>query len=363
MARALLVHGPTSRAELSRRLGLSAASLTRLGKPLLDAGIASESEQVLDGSVGRPLRLLDIRQDARFFVGIKLTGTSAQGVLTDLRANCLARGERELPGHGGEQVLGSLEALAVELRVRSGKPVAGIGISIGGQVSGGTLVERAPFLGWRNVPLGELLRERTGLPVLLENDVTALVAAEQWFGVGRVVEDFAVVTLGAGIGYGLAMGGKVVRGRDTGLGLGGHFPIDPTGPWCPAGHRGCSTAMFSIPGICAQVSAALGREVGYAEVFGLAEAGDPAASAVLRSAAHALGRFLAAAANLAMVNTVVLGGEGIELFTRYGGEVRRALSADRDPESGQVRLEVRGGEFDMWARGAAAVAIREFAFA
>lgn len=362
VARAILIHGPSSRGELSRRLKLSAASLTRLSKPLLDAGIVSESDLVLDGSVGRPVRLLDIRQEARFFVGIKITGTMAQGVLTDLRAISRVSASRELPTHEVADVVEVLVELVGELRERSGLQVSGVGISIGGQISGGTAIDRAPFLDWRNVPLGDLLRQRTGLPVLLENDVTALVAAEQWFGVGRSVADFAVVTVGAGVGYGLAIHDRVVRGPDTGLGLGGHFPLDPNGPLCLEGHRGCSTAMLTIPSICAQISTSLQREVTYEEAFGLAAAGNKVAHSVLQAAARALGHFLAAAANLTMVNTVALGGEGIELFEKYGPTVRAALAGDRDPEAGEVRITVLAGEFDQWARGAAAVAIQEYAF-
>ncbi|MFJ6417308.1 ROK family protein [Paeniglutamicibacter sp. NPDC091659] len=363
VARAILIHGPSSRGELSQRLKLSPASLTRLSKPLLDAGIVRESDLILDGSVGRPTRLLDIRQEARFFVGIKITGKMAQGVLTDLRANSLVSGARELPTREVGDVLDTLVDLIEDLCSRAGRQVSGVGISIGGQISGGALIQRAPFLNWRNVPLGDLLSQRTGLPVLVENDVTALVAAEQWFGVGREAADFAVVTIGAGVGYGLAMHRQVVRGRDTGLGLGGHFPLDPNGPMCLEGHRGCSTAMLTIPSICAQISTALQRDVGYGEAFELADAGNKVAHSVLQAAAHALGRFLAAAANLAMVNVVVLGGEGIELFNRFEQSVRTALAADRDPEASEVRIAVLSGEFDQWASGAAAVAIQKYAFA
>ena len=259
-------------------------------------------------------------------------------------------------------MLDTLVDLIGDLCSRAGRQVSGVGISIGGQISGGALIERAPFLNWRNVPLGDLLGQRTGLPVLVENDVTALVAAEQWFGVGREAADFAVVTIGAGVGYGLAMHRQVVRGRDTGLGLGGHFPLDPNGPLCLEGHRGCSTAMLTIPSICAQISTALQRDVGYGEAFELADAGNKVAHSVLQASAHALGRFLAAAANLAMVNVVVLGGEGIELFNRFEQSVRTALAADRDPEASEVRISVLSGEFDQWASGAAAVAIQKYAF-
>ena len=362
LARAVLIHGPLSRGELSERIGLSNASLTRLSKPLLDAGIVDDGDVVSDGSVGRPLRLLDVRKEAQHFVGIKVTGDSVQGVLTDLRANVLAMAVRPLGGTGIDAVVPALVGVVEELRESAPTALTGVGISVGGHVSADNVVRRAPFLGWRDVPLGGLVEARLGLPVVVDNDVTALVAAEQWFGVGRNVASFAVITVGAGVGYGLAVNDHVIRTPDAGLGLGGHLPLDPAGPLCMDGHRGCSTAMLSIPSICTQISTALARTVGYDEALGLAAEGNPVAVAVMEAAGKALGRMIAVAANLAMVGTVVLGGEGIGVYNSMESTVRAALAADRDPEASAVNLVVMSAEFDQWARGAAAVAIQKLAF-
>ncbi len=367
VARAILVHGPVSRADLAQRLGLSPASLTRLGKPLLDARVALEHDLVFDGSVGRPTRLLEIRADAEFFIGIKITGTQVQGVLTDLRATALDSAVLELASHEPAAVIETVAELIEVLRGRENgdthpKVISAVGLSIGGTVTGHSLVGRAPFLGWRQVDLGSLLAELTGLPVSVENDVTALVAAELWFGSGRETPNFAVLTTGAGVGYGIAVHGQVISTPDSGLGLGGHFPLDPQGPPCEAGHRGCSTAMLGMPSICAQVSTVLGRELDYGQVLDLGRAGQPAATAALLAAAAALGRFIAAIANLAMVNTVVLGGEGIELYSLFKDRVHEAIAADRDPEAGQITVNIIDPGFDQWARGAAAVAIQGYAF-
>ena len=136
---------------------------------------------------------------------------------------------------------------------------------------------------------------------------------------GREVADFAVITVGAGVGYGLAIGNHVIRTADTGLGLGWALPAGSQRGRCVAdGHRGCSTAMLSIPSICLQISAALGRPVDYAQALELADSGNQVAVAVLESAAKALGVLISAAANLTMVNTVVLGGEGAGPFHESG---------------------------------------------
>jgi predicted NBD/HSP70 family sugar kinase len=362
LARTVLVRGPVSRGELARELKLSVASLTRLSKPLLDAGLLVEGELVADGTVGRPVRLVDIRSESSHFLGVKVTGSFLQAVVTDLRATIVAQQSLELADTAVATVVDGVKDLALDLGARADVSLAGVGVSLGGQVLANGVVHRAPFLEWQEVPLGRLLAEALSLPVVVDNDVSALAAAEQWFGAGRTAEDFAVITVGAGVGYGLVMRGQVMRTVDTGLGLGGHIPLDPNGPLCMDGHRGCSTAMLSIASLCAQISASLGTAVDYGQALALVQAGNKVAVAVFAAAAQALGRFIALAANLAMAGTVVLGGEGIGLFTVMESTVREALLADRDPEAAPVNIVLASADFTQWARGAAAVAIQAQAF-
>ncbi len=357
LAREVLIHGPISRSDLGRRLGLSPASLTRLSKPLIASGLFIECAE-LQGATGRPTKPLDVNVESRRFVGIKLTGSDALGVATDLRAGVLDRAERPLTGHDVGVVVGVIASLVNELTDTDAPPLAGVGISVGGKVTNQNLITRAPFLDWRNVPLAELVADAVGVPVTVENDVTALTKAEQWFGVVRGTPSFAVVTIGVGVGYGLVVNDQVMATPDTGLGLGGHIPLDANGPLCPYGHRGCSTAMLSIPSMTAQVGLALGREVQYRDVLELAAEGHPVAVTVTDSAGRALGRMLAAVANLAMVDTIVLSGEGVALWNVAGNTARAVLQAERDPEASPVAVHVGDDGFVPWARGAAAVAIQ-----
>jgi predicted NBD/HSP70 family sugar kinase len=153
------------------------------------------------------------------------------GVVTDLRATPLAAAERELPSHPVEEVVRVVADVVAELDAAApGAAMAGLGVSVGGKVESGRVVTRAPFLGWRGVPLADLLEAATSLPTTVENDVTALTTAELWFGPARDVSSFAVVTVGVGVGYGLVVDDRVVVTPDTGLGLGGHLPLDAEGP-------------------------------------------------------------------------------------------------------------------------------------
>jgi predicted NBD/HSP70 family sugar kinase len=355
LAREVIIHGPISRTDLGRRLGLSPASLTRLSKPFLDRGLFIETTEQ-QGATGRPAKPLDIRLDGQRFIGIKLTAESAFGVLTDLRASALSQLERGLPAHDVDSVVSVIATIVDELS--DGAQISGVGISIGGNVADERTVTRAPFLGWRKVPLASQVEAVIGIPVTVENDVTALTTAEQWFGLVRGKPSFAVLTIGAGVGYGLVMHNRVITTQDSGLGLGGHLPLDRNGPMCMEGHRGCSTAMLSIPSICAQLGIALGREVTYDEVLTLSAEGHPLASSITTAAGRSLGRLIATIANVAMVETIVLSGEGIDLWDAIGDVARASLTADRDPDASPVTVHVDTAGFVAWARGAAAVAIQ-----
>nr|WP_307815871.1 ROK family protein [Myceligenerans indicum] len=357
LARRVLIHGPISRADLGRQLDLSPASLTRLSKPFLDRGIFVEGPATRRGA-HRPTRPLDIRVDAARFAGVKITGDGASGVITDLRAGPLAEASRSLPSQEVDDVVAAVAALVAELdRAAPGAPLAGLGVSLGGHVSDDGDVTRAPFLGWRHVALSTALESATGLPTTVENDVTALTIAEQWFGALRDAGSFAVVTVGAGVGYGLVVHDQVVRTPNTGLGLGGHIPLVADGPLCPDGHPGCSTAMLSAPSIVARATERLGRQVTYEEVLRLAAEGHPDMREITNSAGRALGRLLGYVTNLAMVDAVVLAGEGITLWDVAAPAALEQLDADRDPDATPVRIEVDDAGFTAWARGAAAVAV------
>jgi predicted NBD/HSP70 family sugar kinase len=234
---------------------------------------------------------------------------------------------------------------------------AAVGVSVGGLVAPGGVVRRAPFLEWRDVPLGPMVEARLGLQTFVENDLVALTVAEQWFGEGRGRPDFALLTIGAGVGYGLVVRDEVVARPDAGVGFAGHIPLDPEGPVCTEGHPGCASAVLTMPAIRRQVSERLGHEVGYDEALDLAVAGERAAAEVVQRAARSLGTLIVLVANLAMVDVVILTGEGVRLAETAGDAVGGAVRAGRDPQAIPVELIVQRTDFSYWARGAASVGI------
>ena len=355
----VLLNGPISRAEIARRLDLSPGSLTRLSTPLIDSGLLIEVEERAEGRAGRPSRPLDVVVDSQHFIGMKLTGDEVVGVTTDLRANVLASASVSLSSRAPDAVAKVISKLAKELAEHV-PSVTALGVGIGGLVEAHTVVTSAPFLGWANVPLGSMLENLTGIPTVIENDVTAFTELEHWFGAGSGLDRFAVLTLGVGVGYGLVIHDDIVVDSDSGIGLVGHWPLDPFGPLCPSGHRGCARSVLTQEAISGAVSTVLNRQVSYEEALGLAEEGEPAARRVVDDAGRGLGRLLAAIANLTAPERIILGGEGVGLVDVAEEAIQAGIQMDRDPRARKLDLVTTPGDNTEWCRGAAVIAIQRY---
>lgn len=354
----ILVHGAESRARLAQRMGLSPATLTRLVRPLVDAGVLVESDAVRTPGRGRAFVPLDVVPDKYRFIGVKLTDESIYAVATDVRSTILDDITVPLTSLQVPDVVAAVTDVVGRLQAGSDQATTAVGVTVGGKVEAGDVVADSPFLHWRDVPLRSLLSQALGLPVHLDNDVVGLTRAQQWFGHGRGLSSFALLTVGAGVGYGLVINGEMVP---TFVNPVSHFPVDPSGPLCPVGHRGCMTALLASPSIASAVSAAHGRLIAYDEVLEMAEAGDPTAARVVREAARALGRAASAIATLTGVTRIILSGEGVHLVDVAPASVAegRAEYSIDPPVEGE--LIVRPMDFLEWARGAAVIAIqREF---
>ncbi|WP_191282300.1 ROK family protein [Pseudolysinimonas yzui] len=355
----VLINGPISRTEIARKLDLSAGSLTRLSTPLIEAGLLVEGEERAEGRAGRRSRPLDVIPGSRAFIGMKVTGDRVIAARTDFRASIQEVASAPLLARDPDSVVADIARLAERL-TPAGSEMTGLGVGVGGRVDRRGVVQSAPFLEWENVPLAELVAAATGIRSVVDNDLVAFTEFEHWFGAARSADRFAVITLGAGVGYGLMVGGEVVRNDDAGLGLVGHWPLDPFGALCPVGHRGCARSVLTESAVVAAATGALGRDVSYAEVLDLATAEEPAARRIVDDAGRALGRLIAAVANLTMPELVVLGGEGVRLATVAADAVREGIAGDRDSRASEVRLFVTDGDDAEWCRGAAVVAIQDY---
>lgn len=208
----VLTVGPISRSRLAERLGLAPSSVSRMLPRLLEHGYLRETVAAPQGR-GRPQRMLHVNPDKHIVVGIKIGPAQISGVVTDMAANVLTRGEVPIADCAPQTALSAAATLTMDLLAKAPQgagPVLGVGVGVSGHVDPATGICRySALLDWTKVDVAGPLSEATGLMVVVNNDVNTLVVAERWFGQGRDTDSFAVVTVGAGVGCGLLLGGSL----------------------------------------------------------------------------------------------------------------------------------------------------------
>ena len=363
---ALLTHGPLTRAEVGRRTGLSSGAVTKVTIPLLTGGwITERGRPAVAAPTGRPTTLIAVRKERASFIGIKVTADELIGVLADLTAQPLAARRARLDSRDVGTVVLAIARLVEQLRTvartdRSGQAseIHSIGVTISGDVDGHTgTVQYSPFLDWRRVPLAQLVESATGTTTIIENDVRALTVAEQWFGAGAGLSSFALVTVGAGIGCGLSIGGRVVSGAYGVSGEIGHLPVRGCDRVCTCGNTGCVEAVASTHAITEQARQATGDPgLTMTDAVRLAHAGDPVVRAVFAHAGHALGLAIASVANLIGPERIIISGEGVASYDLFADQIRQTFAAQAFGAAAECDLLVLPLPFEEWARGGAAVA-------
>lgn len=200
--------------------------------------------------------------------------------------------------------------LALLHEVRGEHVVDGVGVGSGGPMawpSGRLSPLNIP--GWRDFPLRErLTQEFPGVPVRVHNDAACVAVGEHWRGAGRGVDDLVGMVVSTGVGGGLVLGGRLIDGASGNAGHIGHVVVEPDGPDCVCGGRGCLEAVSRGPAVVARA-----REKGLdvqdgVELAALARDGDAIAVAEIARAGAAVGVGVASAAALLDVRLVVVGG-------------------------------------------------------
>ena len=209
---AIRAGAPISRAQISRRAGISKPTVSLALQNLLDAGLVRETEP----DPGRPTygaTFFEVVPEAGLVLGLDLGARFLRGAICDLRGEIRARQDVELDGADAEAAIEAIVGLRLSLAEASGLPsdrIDGVVVGVPGVVDAGTgrltLATNVP--GLENQDWGADLHERLGLPVSLENDINLAAVGERWRGVARGVEDFVFLSVGTGLGSGLVLRGS-----------------------------------------------------------------------------------------------------------------------------------------------------------
>jgi len=365
--------GPISRTEIVRRSGLSPATVSEITGDLIAEGLIYE-KAAGDSTGGRPPILLALTHDAAYVVGLKLAERQISAALTDIEATIHCTLTVPVTGMiAVEQAVAALTSVIEQVVADASVPmkrVAGVGIGLAGVIDAERgLCRFSPILGWRDVPLRELVEERTGIPVYVDNDVNTLAMAERWFGAGQDVDDFLVVTVGRGVGLGIVVNGQFYRGTRGGGGEFGHTVMDPDGPVCGCGKRGCLEAYVADPALvrAAREAAVQGRlssgepdELTVERITELARAGDETLEEIFAQAGRMLGVGIANLINVFNPALIIITGEGVRAGALLFGPMRETILRcvfDGLVEDTEVVVQEWGDE--AWAWGAASLVLQE----
>ncbi|MFF2632754.1 ROK family transcriptional regulator [Microbacterium sp. NPDC058021] len=316
-----------SRVELAATTGLSAQTVSNICARLLDAGIIEEAgRSAAAAGPGKPRTTLRLVGTSRYAVGVHLDPSVLTFVLLGIDGAVIDSRTRPTPSandpeHTVRLIVTEIDRLLNTSAVDRDR-VVGVGIAAPGPIDAerGIIVDPPNLGGWHRVPLRDAIAEGTGLPVVLDKDVTAAAVAERWNERAPGGMSFAFLYIGIGLGVGLVLGEDIVRGGSGNAGEIGHIPVDPDGPPCACGSRGC-VAVSCTPAALVAEAEALGllatthadndpRSIDEAltRLVELAAAGDEGALALLERAAERIARALAVVCNLLDVDRVIIGG-------------------------------------------------------
>ncbi len=360
--------GPVARTDIARITGLSPATVTAITYELIEDNLVFE-KAAGDSSGGRRPILLALNPRGGYVVGIKLTEHEAIGALTDLEATVITR--RTQPWEGSTPQVAVLvmsrlvHALAAEKNVRK-KQLLGVGVGLAGIIDAEHGILRStPYFDWSDLPLRDMLQASLKLPVYIDNDVNTFTLAEKWFGSGQGIDDFLTVTIGRGVGMGIVVNGQLYRGVGGGAGELGHTVVDPLGPLCSCGKRGCLEAYIGDQALI-QSAQKIGRHGDWPSpldaqaLVDLAASGEPSAQQVLAEAGEKLGIALANLINLFNPQLIIVGGEGTRAGEWIFQSMRRSIHQNTIPglvKESTIHIEPWGDA--AWARGAASLVLGE----
>ena len=353
--------GPLSRAEIAERLDLSPATITASTRRLLAEGLlaAQDPRPSPAGRPSIPLRLVPASAHA---IGVQVAHEHVTGVITRLDGEVVHGFRREFePGApDAADRLTDLIRATVDEAERRRMPLSGVGVAVPGVVEPETGTLRMSVrLGWTGMPLAARLREALGVPVFVDNDISAVTAAERLYGSGADCADFLLVAIGQGIGLGMVLDGAPYRGAAGAAGEFGHTPILPDGPQCVCGNRGCLETQVSTQSLLSRARAAgiVAPGSGLDDLGAAARRGAAPASRLLDEAGALLGRALAGAVNLLGPEAVIVIGEITALWPHLGTPFDRALAAHLLPCVRETRIDVRPWDDQLIAAGAARIVL------
>jgi predicted NBD/HSP70 family sugar kinase len=369
--------GLCARVDISSSLQISPATVTSVINELIQAGYIHEvTAPPREGEPvrGRPPVSIAIRSDAFYVAGIKTNDKTHTAVIMDFAGNMLGSADiaHNSASRSATNILNEVNTVLQHALNASGiehTQLSAIGLGLPGLIdcAAGKVIW-SPMLDQQNIAFASLASDVLGCPVYIDNDTNLVTLAELWFGKGRTVSDFAVVTIEHGIGMGLVVNHRIYRGaHGVGMEL-GHTKVQLDGALCRCGQRGCLEAYVADYALVREASTALNfdpsemGDIGLVldRLFDEAKNGHEAATTIFKRAGRYLATGLANVINLFDPSLVILSGARMQYDFLYEDEVLHEMERQTlDWQRTRPDIEVHTWGDLLWAQGAAALALSE----
>jgi predicted NBD/HSP70 family sugar kinase len=326
---------PISRVEIGKLTGLRPGTISSIVNRLIRKGVIFEGAEG-PSSGGRKPTYLNINAENAYVLAIDIGVRDTAYAVSDFNGrilkqkNLITEGE---PREFVDRLAGEINRLikAEYSRVN----FAGVGVSVPGLVKRDTgEVAVSPNLGWNELPLKNLLEEKLGLPVYVENDANSAAFSELWYGpLDEIkVKTLLYILVVDGLGCGLIINGELHVGSRVGMGGFGHMCIEPNGELCSCGRKGCWETLASESATIARYHRLMSNKNGsittsITDIIAQANRGDEKAVAALTATAEYLGEGIASLAHGLSPETIVIGGEIATAWPLIGPIIREKVKS------------------------------------
>jgi predicted NBD/HSP70 family sugar kinase len=370
--RRLRDHGPRSRATLATELGMTRSAVSTLVSELAERGLV-RAGGVERGAVGRPGTTVELDGRAVAGLGAEINVNHVSTMALDLSGEVVSEHELALDARAvpAEEVLDRLAGLVRETLAdlaRRGTEPVGLTVGVAGLVDRERdLLTHGPNLGWRDVPVGDLLRDRLGTayPIVVDNEGNLATIAEATPG-DPARQDVLVIFGEVGVGGGIVAGGRLLRGRQGYAGEFGHMIVEPQGRRCGCGRVGCWETVVGLPALLDRAAdpddpvrdPALAIDDRLAELNRRADLGDGRTLDALAQVGGWVGAGAAVLVNALNPAAIVLSG----YFAAVGEHMRPAIETRLRagvlaPDAGGTRIELSRLGFTASVRGGAGLSL------
>ncbi|EKN64162.1 ROK family protein [Neobacillus bataviensis LMG 21833] len=369
--------GPISRVELSKRLGISQPTVTRMIEKLIQEQLVIENGLGHSSGGRRPV-LLSINRTCCYSIGIEIGRSAVKMAITDLSGNMITYQIKETNNKGSMTdiilyIRESTEKMLVEEKIDQSK-LLGVGIGIPGPINESRegFITIPNFYDVTNVPLRRMLQNAFTIPVTLDVNANVAALAERWFGKGVRSNHFVYIMADAGIGSGIIVNGELHRGNHRESGLIGHSTVDMFGDRCSCGNYGCLETLVSttkiIKNVCDQLEINPHEKQLFFEnrenltfediVFSL-QSGSSITQKVVEEAGQFLGIGVANVISFFDPEMIVIGGRLIQLGDIFLDALRKAVQSRVVGTGGKYTPIMVTDSYDGVVLGAAALVINE----